>query len=164
MVGVASVRSQLLIVLEPPYSGEWVPGACRWCGEPIELRDPKTNYRQRQRTIHYGDEFEFEGSPRCRRSFNRSRVWSARDALLMLHYEFAEGQALGCARCGVVVQNADPMDGTDLVPWEADHIVALEDGGAHEVANFQALCVPCHREKTAAEATARAARRRTERA
>lgn len=50
-----------------------------------------------------------------------------------------------------------------LVPvgWDADHIVPLIDGGPNTLANAQTLCLPHHRAKTAAEATARAARRRT---
>jgi hypothetical protein len=44
--------------------------------------------------------------------------------------------------------------------WHADHIVALEDGGEHSLANAQTLCEPCHSRKTAAENSARAAQRR----
>ncbi|MAJ59069.1 MAG: hypothetical protein CBC48_03205 [bacterium TMED88] len=40
--------------------------------------------------------------------------------------------------------------------WEVDHIVPLVDGGSHEMSNLQSLCTPCHKRKTAAEATARA--------
>jgi 5-methylcytosine-specific restriction endonuclease McrA/predicted RNA-binding Zn-ribbon protein involved in translation (DUF1610 family) len=46
--------------------------------------------------------------------------------------------------------------------WHADHIVPLEDGGAHEVANGQCLCGPCHAQKTGRENAERAARRREE--
>ena len=42
--------------------------------------------------------------------------------------------------------------------WEVDHIVPLVDGGSHEMANLQSLCTPCHKRKTAAEATERALR------
>ena len=31
---------------------------------------------------------------------------------------------------------------------EADHIVALEDGGTWEMTNGQGLCKPCHSRKT----------------
>jgi HNH endonuclease len=44
--------------------------------------------------------------------------------------------------------------------FELDHIVPLRDGGSHGLDNMQPLCVPCHREKTAREATERAYRRR----
>lgn len=47
------------------------------------------------------------------------------------------------------------------VGWDADHIVPLIDGGPNTLDNAQTLCLPHHRAKTAAEATARAARRRS---
>lgn len=53
--------------------------------------------------------------------------------------------------------DAPPME---PVGWDADHIVPLVDGGPNTLANAQTLCLPHHRAKTAAEATARAARRR----
>jgi 5-methylcytosine-specific restriction endonuclease McrA len=45
--------------------------------------------------------------------------------------------------------------------WEADHIVAVVDGG-HDLGldNFQTLCVPCHKKKTAELAARRARERR----
>lgn len=46
--------------------------------------------------------------------------------------------------------------------WHADHIVPLEDGGAHLLANAATLCAPCHILKTAEENSARARRRRAE--
>lgn len=43
-----------------------------------------------------------------------------------------------CCACGV-----------DLQPgWHIDHILPRELGGAHEMDNWQALCAPCHKEKT----------------
>ncbi|WCB94460.1 HNH endonuclease [Baekduia alba] len=156
---MSSVRGSLLVLWEAPFDGGWSEGHCRWCGEAIELRDPK-DYRRRQRTIHYGDEHEAEGSPRCYRSFNRSRVWSARDALRMLAREFGDGR-LWCATCGeVVVQWEDDGPDQTLRAWAADHVVPLVDGGAHVVENFQVLCVSCHDTKTVAEARARAVGRR----
>lgn len=41
-----------------------------------------------------------------------------------------------------------------------DHITPLADGGTADEDNLQLICPDCHRDKTAAEATARAARRR----
>lgn len=35
---------------------------------------------------------------------------------------------------------------------ELDHVIPLWQGGADDAANLQGLCIPCHREKTAAEA------------
>lgn len=75
------------------------------------------------------------------REWNRSRVWDANVAV------DRRGDTC-CATCG--------SEG----PWEADHEVALEDGGEHTLANLRRRCVPCHRAKTAAENSARAAARR----
>lgn len=44
--------------------------------------------------------------------------------------------------------------------WQADHIVPLEDGGEHLLANAQTLCSTCHGRKTGRENSERAARRR----
>lgn len=44
--------------------------------------------------------------------------------------------------------------------WELDHIIPLIDGGTHELANMQTLCVPCHRAKTKRETATRVERRR----
>ena len=42
---------------------------------------------------------------------------------------------------------------TQLLPaqWEADHIVALSNGGGNGISNFQILCPNCHAAKTQAE-------------
>lgn len=37
---------------------------------------------------------------------------------------------------------------------EADHIVNIESGGAEDVANMQAVCSTCHKQKTAQESAA----------
>jgi 5-methylcytosine-specific restriction endonuclease McrA len=51
----------------------------------------------------------------------------------------AERQAYGCANCGCsLVTNK----------FQIDHIQRLDALGKHEPSNWQALCVPCHAEKT----------------
>jgi len=51
----------------------------------------------------------------------------------------AEAQAYGCANCGCsLTVNA----------FQIDHIQRLDALGKHEPSNWQALCVPCHAEKT----------------
>lgn len=40
--------------------------------------------------------------------------------------------------------------------WHIDHIEELADGGAHEFANWRALCPPCHRDKSARMVSSRA--------
>jgi len=32
--------------------------------------------------------------------------------------------------------------------WEADHIVPLAEGGAHDLSNYRTLCIGCHKEQT----------------
>ena len=60
-----------------------------------------------------------------------------------------------CAGCGAVCG-----DGS----WEADHVVALEEGGTGAMSNLQTLCSGrlrgCHYEKTKEHARRRAERRR----
>jgi len=46
--------------------------------------------------------------------------------------------------------------------FEVDHRVQLFRGGKHERANWELLCVDCHREKTGGEATGNAKCRRIE--
>lgn len=36
-------------------------------------------------------------------------------------------------------------------PWHCDHKIRQSDGGPTELSNLQALCVPCHEEKTRRE-------------
>ncbi len=38
---------------------------------------------------------------------------------------------------------------------EVDHVVPLWAGGADDESNYQSLCSPCHKVKTASEASAR---------
>jgi 5-methylcytosine-specific restriction protein A len=56
-----------------------------------------------------------------------------------------------CKQCGVVV----PLTDCDL-----DHIKPLVDGGELVDSNTQALCRPCHKDKTATEISERAKRGR----
>lgn len=52
-----------------------------------------------------------------------------------------------CQSCGHI--------GTDL---EVDHIVNVAQGGSDDECNLQALCIPCHKAKTATESNAGRAR------
>lgn len=42
---------------------------------------------------------------------------------------------------------------------EVDHLINQATGGSHDDANLRAICAPCHRRKTAAEASAARPRR-----
>jgi hypothetical protein len=35
--------------------------------------------------------------------------------------------------------------------WDWDHIVPLRNGGTNQMKNYQALCLPCHRDKSVRE-------------
>lgn len=118
-----SRQRRKLIVLAEPKVPDAPPGQCRWCGERL------TGENAGQRRYCYPDR---EGRD-CVGDSNRSRVWSARDAV-------AHRGDKVCALCG-----------SDSWDWEADHIVALEDGGEHSLENLRRLCRACHRSKTARE-------------
>lgn len=141
-------------------------GACQWCGEPIVLVDP-SDYRRANRAMHRGDKHEV-GDRKCRSESSDARVWDARDAL-RIAVKLADRTELACADCGTVVEervhdaqlNTKLWRRADGAPrWEADHELALEDGGEHVLANLRVRCCPCHRTKTGRENAARARRRR----
>lgn len=52
-----------------------------------------------------------------------------------------------CQRCGIVT-----------IDLEVDHIVNIAQGGTEDDSNLQALCIPCHQAKTAAESAQGAGR------
>lgn len=74
----------------------------------------------------------------------RGRAWMTK------RQRVAERYGYRCAKCNAVwVSSRDHID----------HIVPREQGGSNDEANLQPLCSePCHAEKTAAEAKARAGR------
>ena len=51
-------------------------------------------------------------------------------------------------RCGGLCEKCSRPLGND---WEADHITRYSDGGLTSTSNAQALCTPCHQEKTRLE-------------
>lgn len=142
MSGTAEIRGQRLVL----YCGiaqnreRWGKGVCCWCGEPIVLADP-TDYRRATRTRHRGDEHEI-GDRNCHKLFMQSYCYTARELVER------RGDPC-CAYCGEITEQ-----------WEAEHTLALKDGGSHDPTNIVRSCVPCHKRKTATEATARAERRR----
>lgn len=72
----------------------------------------------------------------------RGRAWMAKRERVALAHGYR------CAKCGRLwVSSRDHID----------HIVPREQGGSNDESNLQPLCnKPCHEEKTAAEAAARA--------
>jgi 5-methylcytosine-specific restriction enzyme A len=74
----------------------------------------------------------------------RGRAWMAKRHRVALAYNYQ------CAKCGRTwLSSRDHID----------HIVPREQGGSNDESNLQPLCdTPCHAEKSAAEAKARAGR------
>jgi hypothetical protein len=134
-------RSTMLVLAEPK-APDAPRGTCRWCGEPIELTDDAPRGSAARQT-HRGDEFE-KGDQDCQHKWWRSRTNDARTALQY------RGDPC-CVDCG-----SEAM-------WEADHEIALEDGGDHTLENLKRRCLECHRKKTGRENTARARARREDR-
>ncbi|UZE12777.1 HNH endonuclease [Pseudomonas sp. B21-053] len=65
------------------------------------------------------------------------RPWRRRRAAILLRDQYT------CKVCGVTTNQL-----------EVDHIVNLAQGGSDNDDNLQAMCTPCHKAKTAREATA----------
>jgi 5-methylcytosine-specific restriction endonuclease McrA len=143
----ARVRASC-IVLEEPTALDAALGTCRWCGEPL------TGLNGSRRNYCYPDR---EGRD-CVASWNASRTYDARVAVR--RRDRAVHGCVRCVDCNTVCEGPDPNGGRDAVPWEADHEVALEDGGSHGLDNLVCRCVSCHQAKTARENSVRAARRR----
>jgi 5-methylcytosine-specific restriction protein A len=58
-------------------------------------------------------------------------------------------QGWACAACGATLEAS----------FHVDHVRPLWDGGADDLDNAQALCVPCHNQKTIEEEMTRLQRR-----
>lgn len=129
------VRGSRLVLAEPRFPSA-PRGVCRWCG--AGLTGENGGARSYCRLDREGRD--------CLGESDRSRCWSAYTALSR------RGDPC-CVDCGAT-------EGA----WEADHEVALEDGGEHSLDNLVRRCAVCHGAKTAREATERARRRREARA
>jgi 5-methylcytosine-specific restriction protein A len=133
-------------------------GSCRWCGESI-LYDSgaKRGTLDRRRRWH----------PACVAAYNATDPRELRRRVRR-----RDGGV--CALCRVNTNQLRRafkgrgmwarMRAKGFVPrrslWELDHRVPLIDGGTHDLSNLQTLCVPCHRDKSAREHSARAAQSR----
>jgi 5-methylcytosine-specific restriction endonuclease McrA len=135
-------------------------GVCRWCGDPIvHEKGEKRGEPNRRRRWHQA----------CVDEYNRS---DPREARRMVR----KRDRGHCASCGLdtyALKRSTRGKGSHrklrelgFKPrkslWELDHVVPLIDGGTHEAGNLQTLCTPCHKRKTAAEASRRGDRRRSE--
>ena len=124
---------------KPDHYDSTPPGTCRWCGGKI---GPTKTGRDSRAHWHAACYEEYEVL--FHTSVTRKAVWK-RD----------HGR---CAACG----HACDRKGTD--GWQMDHIVPLIEAQGDiaywRLPNLQTLCKPCHKAKTAREATERAAVRR----
>lgn len=127
-------RSKRLVIawpLDPDAPRGW----CKWCGFAILKPDVREVDRRRQ--YHRAE----CGERDCYDEWSRSYAYDAQRCLVLL----------GADRC---------VDCGSTGEWEADHEVALEDGGIHDPDNLSRRCLACHRAKTSRENRARAAARR----
>lgn len=144
-------------LLDGPGAPDVPMGFCRWCGEEL------TGENARRRNYCYADR---EGRP-CRDHADRAETWKPRVAVR--YRDFRDIGRLVCVDCGEVCEEPEPVrynacrmnvhsEHRVLKEWEADHDLALEDGGPHTIENLFCRCKPCHRAKTARENAARRAR------
>ena len=128
-------------------------GTCRWCGESIlHENGPKEGEPNRRRRWH----------PACVDVYNESDPREARRRV-------RKRDRGRCAACGLDTNalrrqlrgrgSTRRIRELGFKPrkslWELDHVVPLIDGGSHALSNLQTLCTPCHKRKTADEATSR---------
>jgi 5-methylcytosine-specific restriction endonuclease McrA len=129
-------------------------GTCRWCGEEIvHGPGPKQGRVDLRRRWH----------PPCVAIYNatdarelRRRVRKRDRGICCacgLDTNALKRQVKGKGRAAKLRELGFPLRRS---LWELDHIVPLIEGGGHESANLQTLCVPCHRKKSGEENRARA--------
>jgi 5-methylcytosine-specific restriction endonuclease McrA len=127
----------------PPHFLRAKPGQCRWCGGPIYDRPGVPSKRKLWHKKCLA-EYLIATSPNA-----------AREAVVRRD---AKNGILPCAKC------LKPMEPRMRGLWEVDHIRPLWRAcGRLEfwaLFNLQALCIPCHKSKSAEEARQRAAFRR----
>lgn len=131
-------------------------GTCRWCGRPILHDDgPKAGEVNRRRRWHEAcvEEYNATDPRELRRRIRRRDRAVCRNCGLDTNRLRREVRGRGRTR---KLRQRGFLPRRSL--WELDHIVPLVDGGGHELTNLQTLCVPCHRVKSAGEASLRAAR------
>lgn len=123
---------------KPIHYNNAQPGFCRFCGDPI-LRENGT--LNRRANWH---------KP-CVKLY-RVIYWPQETRKAVLRRDSGI-----CAGCGLVCDDLHE-------PWQVDHVRPLiESNGDIEfwkLPNLQTLCLDCHSQKTASEATNRAAARR----
>jgi 5-methylcytosine-specific restriction endonuclease McrA len=133
-------------------------GVCRWCGDAILQEDgPKRGERNLRRRWHPACLLAWEQSdPReARRRVRRRDRGICADCGLDTYATRRQLRGRG-STARLRERGFKPRKSL----WELDHIVPLIDGGSHDMANLQTLCTPCHKRKTAREASHRRERER----
>lgn len=130
---------------------------CRWCG--VETSPPRRTF--------CSDECVHQHKMRTNGQYLRRAVFARDNGV--------------CGKCGVdteelrvtlmrfrgdlraefMREHSIPAHRVGGRLWDADHIVAVHQGGGQATLdNMQTLCIPCHKAKTKAQASERAAHRR----
>jgi hypothetical protein len=143
----------------PPVSPEGLP-LCRWCHHLV--RPPKITFCS-DKCVHEW-RLRTDGGYLRRCLFARDRGVCACCGLntLQLYHQFRTEMKPSETRKAVREcwkSRGWPVHRTSF--WEADHILEVVNGGGEcDLGNYQTLCVPCHKKKTAQHAHERAAMRR----
>lgn len=156
----ARLRSSRITIVEAPgaEADRQKPGHCGWCGEPMSrVNKAGETVPDKTRAYHRAE----RGERDCRSEVDHSYCFKA-DTALRLRAKLT-GEDLRCAGCDllcVAVVDGELRDQGRW--WEADHELALEDGGAHTIENLRCRCQPCHARKSARENAARRAAPRSD--
>lgn len=143
--------------------GPWPPRPCRLCEEPV----PKG------RVSWCGEQCVHLYSLVTSSAYLRAKVHerdrgvcaecgldcdAIEERLRRMTWEQKRRAAAEVSRMGF---DWDPGYGGRVSLWDADHIQALDEGGAGwDLDNVQTLCQPCHKDKTAEQAGRRGKQRR----
>ena len=129
-------------------------GTCRWCGGAIlHASGPKQGRVDARRRWH----------PDCVAQYNLTDPRELRRLVRKRDREVCRACGLDTGGLRREVRGrgrAKRLRELGFQPrrslWELDHVVPLIEGGSHDPANLQTLCVPCHRKKSAHETRERA--------
>jgi 5-methylcytosine-specific restriction endonuclease McrA len=158
------VRGTMIVLEAPALSREACPtGTCHWCGELLIFTDDAT-WHNRQRVRHKGDEIEAGDTEDCDRAFRQSMVWTGQNALRWQAWRESPDNRyeLHCVDCSELCEVGRVWVPRKRIgfatrqrqvfkPWNADHVVELQDDGAHSLENLRVRCTPCHKTKTKRE-------------
>ena len=123
-------------------------GLCRVCTLPVLANNGRVRSWHDGRALPESNAYE----PNCLHVYKMGRCGGRHLSYVRTFLVKRDGRS--CAHCNAT-------RGKTYAWLHVDHITPLADGGPNDESNLQLLCPTCHKAKTAAEATARAQRRRT---